>query len=976
MSGSAETVTLRVTLRHATLDEFIERHAEHVSSAGLFVRTRSPKAAGTKVHFELKLADGSVALKGTGVVVSVRTDERPGMGLRFSELEADSQAVVDRIVDAHGEGPLAPTPLALKLPGSTTDILRRGWATGDLSPSWPVADYSGVSATGPLRSPSDVPQPAVPRASKPEPRIPSESTMPPFESASADLDRDSSSPTSSSLPAKDLLPKPTTEPEPDPRAPESAPGPAPARSDTVEAAEATSASFEVPTDDVDLPGGPDPTPQSEPGSEAEPAPAAEAVSAPAVEAEPEDLELEFEDAIGFEEPDLDPGWNEPTRVEETLAEPGDETSFAGLLDSSPQNAPLEAADGEGGPKAGAGSSEGEGPTGDLSEWPDDADEDARTLSGEEDAFEAVTEMVTAEPPSAASNADVDVDVDLGSGFPEPHDGDHTHETSEDEAGHTDPQIRLDSGLQEPAPRDRSMDLVEDEIRAVGIDVDARRIRVGTLERREFRWLTPAVGLPALVAVTEDGRRVAGTRAERRAEESPSSAVAPMELLLAVRDGAIGDPSLPVLDWGPRGGRVQLGGLEVSAYELLVELARCIHETIAESLSEHEGYRAFVSLPPDLDDGCVALLRTAFREASLPVAEFDSGPRPLLTAFGMDEAPDRLGLVISIDETRTQITVVRGLRPLAEAVVEDVSARTIDDHIVGLIITALLQHSQEDHRGDTASQIRLREAVALARNDIRRTPQVDVETALPGPEGRLVPRAFKLDRTQIYQATEQTTGRLHEHAMRILREAGIDPRSLGAVILAGEGATFPPFEQALSRLCDREPSTTAPPVQARVLGLAKLGQAVERDLVARRPDTLNESVGVGLPGDRFKVLVPAGAKLPARVLRVQPLRASQTDFVLDLLQGNGERSSSCTPLGEVALRELPKSKNGLKIEMELSVGENGILDVRLREPSSGQERTARFATSQATEQLTSPELEETPEDAEPSKGFLGRLFGRG
>ncbi|MEM6367962.1 MAG: TIGR02266 family protein [Myxococcota bacterium] len=968
-------MTLRVTLRHATLDEFIERHAEHVSSGGLFVRTRSPKATGTKVHFELKLADGQVALKGTGVVVSVRQDDRPGMSLRFSELDDEARGVVDRMVETHGEGALAPTPLALKLPGSSTDILRRGWATGDISPSWPVADYSGVSATGPLRSPSDIG--AAKEQTKPNRgdatpvKVPSASTMPPFESASADLAR----------------PAEAGPPEAEPAEPSEGAQTGPFTEDL--------ASDSQPSPEPS--GAEDPSIDHEASSE-------EAKAKAEPEEESEDVELEFEDAVGFDElPDseaasADPAWNEATRVDEkasldstgdvderaSLDSTGDvdeeasldttgdvdtdETSFAGLLESSPSTAPLaQTEDLPTGPLTDAPQSEA--PTGDV--WPGGRGEDEQTLSGEQDDFEAVTEMGPAASP--ADEGEVDVDVDLGSEFPLARDDESIQDTG---AGlPTDPQIRLDSGLQGPAPHDRSMDLVEDEIRAVGIDLDARRVRIGTLERREFRWLTPAVGLPALVGLLDDGTLIAGTRAERRAEEDSAATVAPVEILLGVRDGALSDPGLPALDWGPRGGSIQLGEATFPAYELLVSLAKCIQQTIQESLTDSNDYRAFVSLPPEIDDGCVSLLRTAFREAGLPVAEFDVGPRSLLTAFGLDEQPDRHILVVSIGETRSQLSVVRGLRAVAEVVVDDVSARAIDDHIVGLIVTALLQHSNEDHRGDAGSQLRLREAVALARNDLKRTPQVDVETALPGPEGRLIPRAFKLDRTQIYQATEQTTGRLHEHLVQLLREAGVDPRSLGAVVLAGEGATFPPFEQVLSRLCDREPSTTAPPAMARVLGLAKMGRAVEQEIVARRPDTLDESVGVGLPGGRFKVLVPAGSKLPVRVLRVQPLRASQSEFVLDLLQGNGERISSCKALGEVALRGLPKSPSGLKIEMELTVGETGVLDVRLREPKSGMQETARFATSQATEDIPKPTPSAEAESGEGSKGFLGRLFGR-
>ena len=87
-----DTVSLRITLRYKDLDEFVKRYAENISSAGLFLRTRAPKPTGTKIRFELLLADGVRALRGEGVVVTVREDDKPGMALRFNVLDAESRA--------------------------------------------------------------------------------------------------------------------------------------------------------------------------------------------------------------------------------------------------------------------------------------------------------------------------------------------------------------------------------------------------------------------------------------------------------------------------------------------------------------------------------------------------------------------------------------------------------------------------------------------------------------------------------------------------------------------------------------------------------------------------------------------------------------------------------------------------------------------------------------------------------------------
>ncbi len=137
----SSTVSLRITLRYKDLDEFGARYAENISSAGLFLRTRTPKPTGTRIRFELLLADGARAFFGEGVVVSVRHDDKAGMGIRYHSLDPDSQQVMEKIVAQHGEGPLAPTPLGIPAKQAGSSVWRPGAA-----PQWGAAQTARPSA--------------------------------------------------------------------------------------------------------------------------------------------------------------------------------------------------------------------------------------------------------------------------------------------------------------------------------------------------------------------------------------------------------------------------------------------------------------------------------------------------------------------------------------------------------------------------------------------------------------------------------------------------------------------------------------------------------------------------------------------------------------------------------------------------------------------------------------------------------------
>ncbi|MCC6998437.1 MAG: TIGR02266 family protein [Deltaproteobacteria bacterium] len=95
---------LRLKLKYADVETFVDKFATNISKGGIFIATRQPKPAGTSLRFELLLENGQKLIRGEGVVSWVKDFDpkqpaRPhGMGVKFTKLDADSRVLVDRML--------------------------------------------------------------------------------------------------------------------------------------------------------------------------------------------------------------------------------------------------------------------------------------------------------------------------------------------------------------------------------------------------------------------------------------------------------------------------------------------------------------------------------------------------------------------------------------------------------------------------------------------------------------------------------------------------------------------------------------------------------------------------------------------------------------------------------------------------------------------------------------------------------------
>jgi uncharacterized protein (TIGR02266 family) len=98
------TAPVRIRLRFASFDAFIDKFAPNVTRGGVFIASRTPLPIGATFAFEIQLAGGEVALAGDGKVTWVKAfdpaaPQKPyGMGVQFLRLDNPSRELLNKIL--------------------------------------------------------------------------------------------------------------------------------------------------------------------------------------------------------------------------------------------------------------------------------------------------------------------------------------------------------------------------------------------------------------------------------------------------------------------------------------------------------------------------------------------------------------------------------------------------------------------------------------------------------------------------------------------------------------------------------------------------------------------------------------------------------------------------------------------------------------------------------------------------------------
>jgi uncharacterized protein (TIGR02266 family) len=93
---TAQRVTINKEFE--SFDAFIQEYVTNISRSGVFIKSATPLAVGTRVNLRFTVIMEDIeTIEGIGEVVRVEKDP-PGMGVVFRELNAYSKDLIDKLL--------------------------------------------------------------------------------------------------------------------------------------------------------------------------------------------------------------------------------------------------------------------------------------------------------------------------------------------------------------------------------------------------------------------------------------------------------------------------------------------------------------------------------------------------------------------------------------------------------------------------------------------------------------------------------------------------------------------------------------------------------------------------------------------------------------------------------------------------------------------------------------------------------------
>jgi molecular chaperone DnaK len=238
--------------------------------------------------------------------------------------------------------------------------------------------------------------------------------------------------------------------------------------------------------------------------------------------------------------------------------------------------------------------------------------------------------------------------------------------------------------------------------------------------------------------------------------------------------------------------------------------------------------------------------------------------------------------------------------------------------------------------------------------------------------------------------DKLTEHLVERTLRVCQEVldncGFKPSDISEVLLVGGQSRMPLVRSRIRDFFGREPSKTVHPDEAVALGAALLADSIQSGEIGGMVlvDVLPMSIGIALPGGRFKKIVERNTSLPHRKTHsIWTSEDHQKTLEIPVFQGESDRAQDNEYLGTLIVPDLPPgTKGNVVFDLVFSVSPESILTVTAEERGTARTVTATFSTQDTPEamrrRLGGGAAPAPPQDPEGGKGkprgWMKRLFG--
>lgn len=391
----------------------------------------------------------------------------------------------------------------------------------------------------------------------------------------------------------------------------------------------------------------------------------------------------------------------------------------------------------------------------------------------------------------------------------------------------------------------------------------------------------------------------------------------------------------------------LGGQMFLPEELSAFLLKKIKED-AEAFLQEEVGEAVISVPAYFHDKARAATKRAGELAGFVVKRIINEPSAAaLACQNMEQQEDATILVFDFGGGTLDVSLVESFDNVVQ--IEAVSG---DNHLGGSdfdnVIARYFCEKQNllwDSLNEKLKSVILK---AAERCKIELTTATDAVMRVRYEEQSW---DLSLSRQDVVHIAAEIFRRMEKPVKRVLMDGNISPNELTEVVLVGGSCKMEIVKQYLSYILEGRKIETRDPDRMIARGLGIIVGIKERDDAIKDmllTDICPFSLGVGIRNpdgsdrDVMSVLIERNTSLPAsREKRYYTAHDNQTEVSVNVYQGESYYADDNLSLGQIKLHVPPKKEGEVYVDIRFTYDINGLLEVQLYTPETGQMRKIIF-----------------------------------
>jgi molecular chaperone DnaK len=497
-------------------------------------------------------------------------------------------------------------------------------------------------------------------------------------------------------------------------------------------------------------------------------------------------------------------------------------------------------------------------------------------------------------------------------------------------------------------------------RAIGIDLGTTNSVVAIIDHGEPLVIPNDEGgrtTPSVVAFTNDGERLVGQIARRQAVTNPDRTLYAVKRLIGRRfDDAEVQRTADLVPYrivGAENGDawVRIGDQMMAPAQVSAMILEKM-KSVAEAYLGEEVTQAIVTVPAYFNDSQRQATKDAGRIAGLEVLRIINEPTAAALAYGLGRKEhERIAVFdlgggtfdVSILEMEDGVFSVRATNGDTFLGGED-----FDQRIIAHLLKIFQSNTGLDVRKDKVAMQRLKEAAEKAKHELSNSLETDINLPFLASNAQGPLHLVEtLRREQLESMVQDLIERLDGPCRACMKDAGINPKELDAVLLVGGMTRMPRVQAKVTEIFGQRPEKGVNPDEVVGVGAAIQASVLQgevKDVLLL--DVTPLTVGIEIAGSLTEPVIPRNTTIPCRKSKVFTTALDNQDMVrVHVVQGERDMAPDNKSLGRLELTGLPPAPRGVpEIEVTFEVDANGIMNVRAKDLGTGRAQSMRLLSS--------------------------------